>query len=302
MDRCEMCPRACKIDRSKGVGFCGSGEKLKIGKVMLHKWEEPILANESSGAIFFSNCPLKCIFCQNYEISQLGRGKEISVQDLVDIMKNLEEKGAENIDLVSPTQYTDQIVEALKIYKPKVPVVWNSNAYERVESLEKLRGLVDVFLPDLKYVASVKSKEYSKCENYFEFASSAILKMRELCPCDEYKDGKLVKGMIIRHLVLPNNYLNTKQVLKWIKDNLGTDTIISVMSQYIPYYLSKSHHLLSRSLTFREYEKVEKLVFDMGFENGFLQELGSADECYVPSFEEDYTGDDFLTEKNSTKN
>ncbi len=302
MSKCSMCPHSCKVDRSKGVGFCGSGDKLKIGKVMLHKWEEPILANESSGAIFFSNCPLKCIFCQNYEISQLGRGKEITVNGLVEIMKNLEEKGAENIDLVSPTQYADQIVEALKIYKPKVPVVWNSNAYETVESLEKLRGLVDVFLPDLKYVTSVKSKEYSKCDNYFEFASRAILKMRELQPFDEYKDGKLVKGIIVRHLVLPGNYLNTKQVLKWISDNLGTDTIISVMSQYVPYYLSKGHHLLSRSLTYKEYEKVENLVFDMGFENGFLQELNSADECYVPSFEEDYSGDEFLDSKNSTKN
>ena len=286
MANCTMCPRACKIDREISAGYCGSGDKIKIGKIMLHEWEEPILANKNSGAIFFSNCPLKCIFCQNYEISQLGNGKEISVLELVEVFKDLERRGAENIDLVSPTQYTNQIVEALKIYKPNIPVVWNSNGYETTDNIEKLRGLVDIFLPDFKYVSSKLSTEYSKANNYFDFASKALLKYRELQPTDVYEGGKLVKGLIVRHLVLPNNYLNTKTVLKWIKDNLGTDTIISIMGQYIPYYLAKEYKDLSRPLNQLEYDKVKRLVLDMGFENGFLQELSSADECYVPDFEE----------------
>ena len=283
-----MCPRGCNIDRSNSVGYCGSNDKLKIGKIMLHKWEEPILAKENSGAIFFSNCPLKCIFCQNYEISQLGKGKEVSVQELVNIIKMLEEKGAENIDLVSPTQYTDQIVEALKIYKPKVPVIWNSNGYETIESLEKLKGLVDIFLVDLKYVSVKNSTKYSKCSDYFEKTSKAILKMRQLIHKDEYIGDKLIKGLVVRHLCLPNNYLDTKLVLKWIKYNLGLHTIVSIMSQYIPYYLAKEDKILSRKLNDDEYNKITKLVYEMGFDNGFLQELDSADECYVPDFEEEF--------------
>ena len=289
MNKCNLCPRACNIDRSKSQGFCGSNDKIKIGKVMLHNWEEPILAEKNSGAIFFSNCPLKCIFCQNYEISQNGKGREVSIDELVDIIKDLEKRGAENIDLVSPTQYVDQIVEALKIYKPSVPVVWNSNGYETEESLEKLRGVVDIFLPDFKYASDKVSIEYSKCKDYFEKTSKAILKMRELQPVDEFKNDKLIKGVIIRHLVLPGNYLNTKLVLKWIKNNLGINTIISIMSQYTPYYLAKEHNVLNRGLTDKEYSKVENLVFDMGFENGFLQELNSADECYIPDFEQHLT-------------
>lgn len=284
-----MCPRACNIDRSIKQGFCGSDNKIKIGKIMLHKWEEPILAKENSGAIFFSNCPLKCIFCQNYEISQQGNGRYFTVEELVEIFKDLEARGAENIDLVSPTQYADQIIEALKIYKPKVPVVWNSNGYERLETLDKLKGLVDIFLPDFKYASNKLAAEYSKCNNYYEYATKAILKMRELCPEDIYDGDKLVKGIIVRHLVLPGHYLNTKLVLMWIKENLGTDTIISIMSQYVPYYLSKSHKILSRRLNNKEYQKVENLVCELGFENGFLQELSSADECYIPSFEQDFS-------------
>ena len=200
-------------------------------------------------------------------------------------MKDLESRGAENIDLVSPTQYTDQIVEALKIYKPKVPVIWNSNGYEKVESLEKLEGLVDIFLPDFKYASQKLSTEYSKCHNYFEVTTKALLKMREICPEDIYDGEKLVKGVVVRHLVLPTHYLNTKLVLKWIKENLGADTIISVMSQYVPHFKAKNHNILSKKVSFKEYEKVKNLVINMGFENGFLQDMESADECYIPSFE-----------------
>ena len=288
MNKCELCPRKCGVDRSKGLGFCGSNDKIKIGKIMLHEWEEPILAKEKSGAIFFSNCQLKCVFCQNYEISQLGKGKEITIEELVDIFKLLESKGAENIDLVSPTQYTDQIVEALKIYKPKVPVIWNSNAYESVESIQKLEGLVDIFLPDLKYASDKLAIEYSNAPNYFEVATKAILEMRVLCPEDIYDGDKLIRGLVVRHLILPQNYLNSKMVLSWIKNMLGEETIISVMSQYTPYYKAYNHKVLSNKIREIEYNKVVKLVCDLGFNNGFLQELNSANECYIPNFQEEF--------------
>ena len=288
MNKCEICPRKCTVDRRKSIGFCGSNDRIKIGKIMLHEWEEPILAEKKSGAIFFSNCPLKCIFCQNYEISQLGRGKEVSVEELVEIFRLLENKGAENIDLVSPTQYTNQIVEALKIYKPKVPVIWNSNAYETVESLEKLRGLVDIFLPDLKYASEKLAIEYSGSPNYFSIATKAIQKMKELCPENIFNGEKLVRGMIVRHLVLPNHYLNTKLVLSWIRQTLGNDTIISIMSQYTPYYKAINHKILSNKISEKEYNKIINLVGDLGFNNGFFQELNSADECYIPDFEESF--------------
>lgn len=281
---CQMCPRKCGADRAKTVGFCGAGEKLKIAKIMLHKWEEPCISlNKGSGAIFFSNCPLKCVFCQNYEISQLGNGREVSIDEFIELMKKLEEMGAENINFVSPTQYSYQIAMALKKYKPSVPVVWNTNSYENEETLEILSGLVDIFLADLKYVDNGLSQEFSGCGDYFEKSSKAILKMRELVP-DRFDGEKLVSGVIVRHLVLPNCAWDSKQVFDWIEQNLGTETIISVMNQYIPYYKAKNHKLLNRKVEQSEYDEVCDYVLSLGFENGYFQSAESACEEYVPDF------------------
>ena len=202
--KCEICPRKCKIDREKQVGFCGA-KTLKIAKVMLHQWEEPIISGKhGSGAIFFSHCTLKCLYCQNSEISEFGNGKETTVFELAKIFEDLENSGAENINLVSPTQYTNEIIEALKIYRPKIPVVWNTGGFETVETIKKLKGFVDIFLTDLKYFSPEISKDLSKAEKYFEFASKAILEMRKNQPKDEFfENGMMKKGLIVRHLVLP---------------------------------------------------------------------------------------------------
>lgn len=283
-NKCEMCPRKCGADRKKTCGFCGASDTIKVAKIMLHNWEEPCISiGRGSGAIFFSNCPLKCIFCQNYEISQLGTGREISVSELVDYMKLLEEKGAENINLVSPTQYTKQILEALKIYKPKVPVVWNTNSYENIEELKLLDGLVDIFLADLKYVSPVLSKEYSGCADYFDKASKAILTMRGMVK-DVFDGEKMLKGLIVRHLVLPGATEDSKDVFDWINTYLGKNTIVSVMNQYVPYYKAKNHKLLNRKVTALEYNRVCDYVLNLGFENGYFQSDESACEEYIPNF------------------
>lgn len=282
--RCEMCPRKCGANRNKTNGFCGANNTLKVAKIMLHDWEEPCISlGKGSGAIFFSNCPLKCVFCQNYEISQLGKGKEISVDQLVDYFKMLEEKGAENINLVSPTQYTKQIVEALKLYKPIIPVVWNTNGYENPEELKTLKGYVDIFLTDLKYVDSSLSKEYSGCADYFDKTSKAILVMRDMVK-DVFDGDKMMSGLIVRHLVLPNATEDSKAVFDWIYSRLGKNTIVSVMNQYVPYFKAKNHKLLNRKVTAREYERVCDYVLNLGFENGYFQSDESACEDYIPNF------------------
>ena len=285
MNKCKMCPRNCGADRNNGCGVCGANFRLKVAKVMLHNWEEPCISlGKGSGAIFFSNCPLKCIFCQNYEISQLGNGKEIGVDDLVMWFKRLEKMGAENINLVSPTQYTDQIIKALKQYKPHVPVVWNTNSYEKPEVLDKLQGFIDIFLADLKYCDSKFSTEFSGVADYFNVATKAILKMRELVPSDEFNGDKMVKGLIVRHLVLPGCIEDSKCVLDWIKNNLGANTIVSVMNQYVPYYKAKNHKQLGRKVTAREYSAVCDYALNLGFENGYFQSGESACESYIPNF------------------
>ncbi len=284
MNKCEMCPRACGANRETGVGYCGASDTLKIAKIMLHNWEEPCISlNKGSGAIFFSNCPLKCIFCQNYEISQLGAGKNVTIPEFIELMKKLEEMGAENINLVSPTQYTDQIIEALKTYKPKVPVIWNTNSYDRPEKLEQLRGLVDIFLADLKYFDEGLSKEFSACPDYFKIASEAILKMRSLVK-DNFDGEKMTSGLIIRHLVLPGCVEDSKRVFDWIARVFDKNTIVSVMNQYVPYYKAKNHILLNRKVTPREYSKVCDYVLALGFENGYFQSGESACEEYIPNF------------------
>lgn len=281
---CEMCPRKCGADRTGGFGFCGSNDKIKVAKVMLHKWEEPCISlGKGSGAIFFSNCPLKCIFCQNYEISQLGKGKEITKGELIEIIKDLEKRGAENINLVSPTQYADQILEVLKEYKPKVPVVWNTNSYENVENIEKLKGLVDIFLADLKYFDSDISKEYSACVDYFEKSSMAIKKMREIT-ADSFCGEKMMSGLIVRHLVLPGHVTDSKRVFDWIAEVVGENTIVSVMNQYVPCYKAKNHKLLNRKVKQSEYDEVCDYVINLGFENGYFQSQESACEEFIPDF------------------
>lgn len=282
---CNLCPRKCGVNRNLKQGFCGANNTIKVSKVMLHTWEEPIISGEDgSGAIFFSNCSLKCIYCQNYQISSEGNGKEVSVQNLAEIFKKLESFGATNINLVSPTHYTNEIIEALNIYKPKIPIVWNTSGYETVENIKKLKNYVDIYLTDFKYYSSEISKELSKAENYFECCSEAIKQMRKNQPCDIIKNGLMKKGLIIRHLVLPNLQEDSKKVLNYIASNFGNKTYISIMSQYVPCYKALTHKYINRKLKKLEYRIVLKEIEKLGFTNGFIQDFESADSCYTPNF------------------
>lgn len=289
-EECTLCPRKCKVNRNKSVGFCGSGANLKVSKAMLHLWEEPPISGEKgSGAVFFSHCTLKCCFCQNYKISSEGFGKEISEKRLEEIFLNFAQNGANNINLVSATQYIPQIIKVLDSVKPKIniPIVYNTSGYETVETIKSLDGYIDVYLSDLKYKSSILSAKYSGAKDYFEYASKAILQMHRQVPKNIYtKDGLLKKGMIIRHMVMPNCIYDTKDILMWIKENLPLDDIlISIMSQYTPFYKSKNIQEINRRLTEEEYNEVMDFALDIGIENGFMQELSSAKEEYTPDFD-----------------
>ena len=293
---CEICPRNCKIDRNIQKGFCGEKSLIRVAKTMLHFFEEPMISGtqngfqnaRGSGAIFFSGCPLKCVYCQNFNISHDGIGKTISTQDLANIFKTLEEKGAININLVTPTHYTTQIIEALKIYKPKIPIVWNTSGYEKPETIKKLAGFVDIFLTDLKYVSSELSMKYSGAKDYFEFASKSILEMKKIAPNDVIENGIMRSGLIVRHLALPGQTEDSLKVIDWIKENLGTNTIVSMMSQYVPMgnvkKYTKKYLEINRKLTKLEYKILVNKLENIGFKNALIQDLESADESFTPNF------------------
>lgn len=290
LKNCTICPHKCGIDRTKYVGRCKSNDKIKIALYSIHNFEEPCISGEKgSGTIFFSNCNMNCIYCQNYEISQLGKGKEISVEELAEIMIEQQEKNVENINLVTPTSYAIHIKEAIEIAKQKglkIPIVYNTNGYENVETLKLLEGLIDIYLPDLKYFDNGLGKKYSKVDNYFEVATQAIKEMyRQVGQPILNENGIMQKGLMIRHLVLPNNIENSKKILKWIKENIDENVYVSVMAQYFPTYQAKETSDLNRKLTQQEYDEIENYLYDLDIENGYIQELGEHEEEYVPKWE-----------------
>lgn len=283
---CNQCPRKCNIDRSSRLGVCGVGEDYTLARAGLHLWEEPCISGEKgSGTVFFSGCSLKCVYCQNYDISHRNYGKEISEEEIIDIFKRLEEKGAHNINLVNPTHYVIQLAKTLSKYKPSIPVVYNTGGYDSVESLKMLEGLVDIYLTDMKYVSPKVSKKYSKAENYFEAASKAILEMYRQQPEDIFEDSLMKKGLIIRHLVLPGNVSQAFKVLEWVKDNLPSDTVLSLMGQYLPCGKAEDYPVINRRLSEREYNMVLDRAEMLGFENVYIQELSSASQEYIPPFD-----------------
>lgn len=243
-----------------------------------------------SGTIFFTNCNLNCIYCQNYEVSQLGHGKEISITELSNIFLKQQKDGAENINLVTPTMYVYQIIEAIKIAKNngfKIPIIYNSSGYENVETIKLLNGYIDVYLPDFKYYDNKLGEKYSNIKNYFEVASKAIYEMYLQVGLPQFnKDGIIQKGIIIRHLVLPNYIENTKNILHWIRDNLPKDIYVSIMAQYFPTFKAKDDPFLNRKLTENEYKEALDYLYSLDLENGYFQELGSHEEEYVPDFNE----------------
>ena len=283
--KCNICPRKCNINRKQKSGFCGANDNMKIAKYMLHMWEEPIISGtQGSGAIFFSHCNLKCVYCQNQQISSGGEGREVSIDELVEIIKELEQKGAHNINFVTPSHYSEQIIKALTTYKPSIPVVWNSSGYESVETIKKLKDLVDIYLVDMKYMDNDLAFNLSKAKDYPKVCQDAILQMRKNQPLDIVNNGLMTKGIIVRHLVLPNEIDNSFKVLDWLKDNIGKDTYISLMSQYTPCYLAKGMERYNRPLKIIEYKRVINHFNQLGFNNGFCQELDSASDCFIPDF------------------
>ena len=290
LECCTICPHNCKINRTKNPGRCKSTDKIKIALYSIHNFEEPCISGEKgSGTIFFSNCNMNCVFCQNYEISQLGRGKEITIEELANVMIKQQERNVQNINLVTPTSYALHIVEAIKIARKKgleIPIVYNTNGYESVETLKLLEGYVDIYLPDLKYYYDDLAKKYSKVDNYFEIATKAIQEMyRQVGTPVLDENGVMKKGLMIRHLILPNEVQNSKKVLKWIKENIDSNVYVSIMAQYFPTYKAKEIPEIARKITKEEYEKVENYLYELDLENGYIQELGENEEEYVPTWE-----------------
>lgn len=288
--KCNICPHKCGVNRIEGkIGRCKATDKLKVALVSMHQFEEPCISGRNgSGTIFFSNCNLSCVFCQNYEISQLGNGKEITIEELADIFIEQQNKKAENINLVTPTMYIYQIIEAIKIARErglKIPIVYNSNGYENVEALKDLKGYIDIYLPDLKYSNNELAYKYSNINNYFENATKAIQEMYNQVGApilDE--NGMMKKGLMIRHLILPNYIENSKNVLKWISENINRNVFISIMAQYFPTHRANEFQEINRKLTNEEYKEIEEYLYSLNLENGYIQELGEHEEEYVPNF------------------
>ena len=290
LKRCELCPHNCKVNRLNGeIGRCKCKDKVKIALASVHYYEDPCISGENgSGTIFFSGCNLNCKFCQNYEISQLGKGIEITIEELSDIFIKQQNKGVNNINLVTPTMYVYQIIEAIKIARKKgldIPIIYNSNGYENIETIKKLNGYIDVYLPDLKYYDDEIAYKYSGINNYFENAKSAILEMQKQVGGPKLNENGIIqKGLIIRHLVLPNNIENSEKILRWIKSNINEEVYISIMAQYFPSYKAKQMNDINRKLSEEEYAKIEDLVYELDIKNGYMQELGEHEEEYVPDF------------------
>ena len=290
LEKCEICPHNCKVNREQGqIGRCRCNDKIKIALVSTHEYEEPCISGKNgSGTVFFSNCNLNCMYCQNYEISQLGKGREITIEELADIFLKQQAKGVNNINLVTPTMYAYHIIEAIKIARKNglnLPIIYNTNGYEKVETIKALDGYIDVYLPDLKYYSDILSKKYSNVDKYFEIATKAIKEMyKQVGQATFNEDGIIQKGVIIRHLVLPNHLQNTKHILKWIKENLS-DIYVSIMAQYFPTYKAKGDSLIGRKLTQKEYKEIENFLYTLDLQNGYIQELGEHEEEYVPEWD-----------------
>ena len=289
--KCNICPRKCDVDRSKQAGACKiSGNTVKVSKIMLHHWEEPCISGTNgSGAIFFSGCNLGCVYCQNKEISHRDGGKDLTPTELGAQMLELQKKGAHNINLVTPTHFAPLIREAIDLVRSelKIPVVYNTSGYESSDEIEKMRGYVDVFLTDVKYFSSDASKKYSRAENYFECASSALDAMLKIAPkCVFDENGIMTSGVILRHLVLPTLRNDSKKILEYVAKAHGTENIIlSLMCQYTPDFCDENHKEIKRKVTTFEYQSVLDYALELGF-GGYMQEPSSANKAYTPDFKE----------------
>ena len=289
LKKCNLCPRNCGINRYEKVGVCGANEKMKVAHFSLHEWEEPVISKDNgSGTIFFSHCNLKCIFCQNKRISTLGYGKEITGERFREICLELQDRGAHNINLVTPTHYVPQIVEELQKIKNKeltIPVVYNTSSYENVETIQRLDGIVDVYLADLKYFDNELGVKYSHCSNYFEVATKAIDAMyKQVGPC-VIEDGLMTKGLIVRVLILPGHADDAIKIIEYLYNTYKDNIWISIMNQYTPCNLIFEYDNLNREITDDEYNMVIHYACDLGVTNAFVQTGGTASESFIPKFD-----------------
>lgn len=289
----EIIPKKSEKDSKSGVGYCGMTEDIYVARAALHMWEEPCISGEEgSGAVFFSGCTLRCAFCQNFQIATGKAGKRITMERLVEIFLELQEKGSNNINLVTPTQYILQVAEAVKKARERgliIPIVYNTSGYEKVESLRLLDGLVDVYLPDFKYVSPVISGKYSKAPDYFEVADKALKEMyRQVGEPQFNEKGIMTKGIIVRHLLLPGYVEDSKNVIEYLYKTYKNSIYISIMNQYTPLLQVKDYPEIDRRVTAEEYDEVVDYAIDIGVTNGFVQEEGTSDESFIPEF--DYEG------------
>ena len=288
LKNCMLCPRKCGVNRYKTKGSCGANNKIKLAYYSLHKWEEPVVSGvRGSGTIFFSNCNMKCIYCQNKKISLDGYGKYISNKKLGEIMLKLQNMGAHNINLVTPTHYVPQIVYTLhkiKNYSLNIPVIYNTSSYENVGTIMMLRGLVDIYLADLRYYDDELAFNYSGCRNYFENATMAIDEMfRQVGERSFDKDGMITKGLIVRILILPGHIEDSKKLIKYLYKTYGDEIFISIMNQYTPVNTC-IYNNLNRKLTDNEYDDVIKYALELGVTNAFIQEGDTANDSFIPDF------------------
>ena len=292
--KCDLCPRKCLVDRKKGEkGICGQTENLKVARAALHFWEEPCISGDTgSGAVFFSGCPLHCVFCQNENIANGTVGKEISLERLVDIFLELQEKGANNINLVTPGHFVPQIVKALDQARREgltLPVVYNTSSYETVDTIKMLEGYVDIYLPDFKYMSPVLSKKYSHAPDYAEVAKAAIAEMVRQTGKAVFvngdEDNLILSGTIVRHLTLPGCMEDSMQILKYLHETYGDTIYISIMNQFTPLSNLEKYPELNRKITDEEYETLVDYAIEIGIENGFIQEGDTAEESFIPAFD-----------------
>ena len=280
---CNLCPNNCNVNRKNGeIGACGVDSNIKIAKYYLHPFEEPVIScKNGSGTVFFTGCSLKCVYCQNYDLSRNKRGKIITPNNLADIFKELESLGADNINLVTPTHYVDEIVKAFEIYRPNIPIIYNTHAYENIETLEKIDKYINVYLPDIKFYSSKTSLRYTGKENYFEVASKAVSYMMN-AKKTVIENGKMTAGVIVRHLILPLNRNDSVEVLKWFKQNAKNNAYFSLMAQYTPYGDYEKYPELSRKITKKEYDYVFNALNELDITNAFIQQRDSASEKFIP--------------------
>ncbi|NLX64783.1 MAG: radical SAM protein [Clostridiaceae bacterium] len=287
---CTLCPRECHADRTSGKkGYCKVTDELAVARAALHMWEEPCISGEEgSGTVFFSGCSLGCVYCQNHDISIGLAGKMITIERLAEIFLELQAKGANNINLVTPSHYVPHIIEALNISREKglnIPIVYNCSGYEKVETLRLLEGYVDIYLPDFKYMSEEPAKKYSNCMDYFIVAAKALDEMvRQVKETVFDERGIMQKGVIVRHLALPGYLEDSKRIIKYLYENYGDRIYISIMNQYTPVIKNKIYPELNRKITEKEYEELVDYAIEIGVENGFIQEGETASESFIPEF------------------